>query len=395
MLTGVTRRSSGSYTLQSSVERIPFVMNLKVAKTFALGIIVLAGTACAAASAEDMKITRQIILSPTHKVAPYSITRAANGDLIIAGADNVGTYHAWATRVSKSGEPIWEYLDGPADAWTDYSQNSQQFYSAAELRNGNTLLCGIKRGTENRRLVAFLVRIAADGKLIDERFLQPAHDGMPIGGMTCIAWDNGVMVLSGLAVVPRGTGWLTRLDADGNVLWERFGDQYSYLDVMSADNGGLFMIGGDEVIKIDADGNLLTRHSLPGSRQIFLHSAGPPTRVRIAAILSTLKTVIIDFDLNLKEPPHTTHLHNIDTNRGLYSGDGVATLFGIRYVGYFNQPTAGAARIYKNGDSKGFTLEPRFQSSWFEDAVPTDSSGREFATVRFTETGVLAWISFK
>ena len=77
-------------------------MNQTIAKAFALGIIVLGGAVCAAASAEDMKIARQIILSPTHKVAPYSITRAANGDLIIAGADNVGTYHAWATRVSKS-----------------------------------------------------------------------------------------------------------------------------------------------------------------------------------------------------------------------------------------------------------------------------------------------------
>jgi hypothetical protein len=373
-------------------------MNQKVAKSFALGIIVLGGTVCAAASAEDMKITRQIILSPTHKVAPYSITGAANGDLIVAGADNVGTYHAWATRVSKSGEPIWEYLDGPEDAWTDYSKNSQQFYSAAELRNGNTLLCGIKRGAENRKLVAFLVRVAADGKLIDERILQPAHAGMPIGGIRCLSSKDGVAVMSWLAVLPHGIGWFMRLDADGNVLWEKFGEQYSNLDVMPADNGGLFMIRGNEVIKIDAEGNLLTRHSLPDGSQTFLHPAGPPTQVRISTMFSTLKTVIIDFDLNLKGPLHTTHLDNIGTNRGLNSGDGIATLFGNRFVGYFNQPTAGVARVYKNGGYKVFVLDPRFQSGWFYDAVPTDSSGHEFATVRDLNDsgqGALAWISFK
>jgi hypothetical protein len=372
-------------------------MNKRVAEAMSLAIVLFSVTS-AAASAEDMKITRQITLSPAHKVAPYSITQASNGDLIIAGADSLGTYHAWATRVSKTGELIWEYLDGAPDAWTDYSKNSQQFYSAAELRNGITLLCGIKRAINSTALVAFLVRIGADGKLIDQRILQPAHDGMPIGGIRCLPSQDGVAVLSWLAVLPRGIGWFMRLDADGNVLWEKFGDQFGYVDAMPGENGGLFLIGGREVRKIDAEGNVLARHALPGDSQTFLQSAGPPTRVRIAALPSALKTVIIDFDLNLKGPLHTTHIGDIGTNRGLYTGNGVATLFGSRHVGYFNQPTAGAARVYKNGDSKGFTLEPRFQSGWFYDAVPTDLSGREFATVRFVVnsggTGALAWISF-
>jgi hypothetical protein len=374
-------------------------MDRKVAQVLSLAIV-LWSVASATASAEDMKITRQIILSPAHKVAPYSITRASNGDLIIAGADSLGNYHAWATRVSTSGEPIWEYLDGTADSWTDYSKNSQQFYSATELKNGGTLLCGIKRAAESTKLVAFLVRIGVDGKLIDRRVLQPAHDGMPIGGIKCIAGNNGVMVLSGLAVVPRGTGWLTRLDADGNIVWAKFGDQYGYQDAMPADNGGgLYIIRGNEVVKIDAEGNLLAQHDLPGSEQTFLHPAGLPTKVQIAAILPTQKSVIIDIDLNLKGPLHTTHVGSFATRRGLYSANGVATLFGSGYVGLFNQVTAGAASIYKRGNSNRFILEPRFQSSWFYDAVPTDSSGREFATVRFIVnaggTGALAWISFK
>lgn len=374
-------------------------MNYPVAKTLLFSIVVLGSFASVTASAEDMKITRQIILSPTHKVAPYSITRTSNGDLIIAGADSLGNYHAWATRVSSSGEPIWEYLDGTADSWTDYSKNSQQFYSAAELKNGGILLCGIKRAVDSTKLVAFLVRIGVNGKLIDRRILQPAHDGMPIGGIKCMAVDNGVMVLSGLAVVPRGTGWLTRLDPDGNVVWEKFGDQYGYQDAMPADNGGLYIIRGNEVVKIDAEGNLLAKHDLPGSEQTFLHPPGLPTKVQIAAILSTQKSVIIDIDLNLKGPLHTTHIGSFSTRRGLYSANGVATLFGSGYVGLFNQVTAGAASIYKSGGSNRFILEPRFQSSWFYDAVPTDSSGREFATVRFIVnaggTGALAWISFK
>jgi hypothetical protein len=188
---------------------------------------------------------------------------------------------------------------------------------------------------------------------------------------------------------------MLKFDAAGNFLWDKFGDQYFYPDVMLAENGGLFMIGGNEVIKIDGEGNLLSRHGLPGSEQKFVHFIGPLKKVRIGTLLSTLETEIIDFDLNLQGPLHTTHVNNIAINRGLDSGNGIATLFGSRYS---NGATAGAARVYPNGDSKMFTVEPRFQSGWFYDAIPVDTLSGEFATVRnLNDTGVgaLAWISFR
>jgi hypothetical protein len=369
-------------------------MNPKIAKTFALGIIVLGGTASAAASAEDMKITRQITLSPTHTVAPYLVIQASNGDLIVAGAAGLGNNRAWAMRVSKSGEPIWEYVDGPAGGWTDYSDNNQRFYGVVDLVNGNTLLCGIKK-LENK-ISAFLVRLAPDGRLIDERILQPGSEGFPTGGIRCLRTSDGVAMLSWLAVLPVGTGWLLKPDTAGNVLWEKFGDQFNRLDAMPADNGGLFLIGAQDAIKIDREGNQLSRVRLPpGSDQKFIHPIGEPAKVRIGTTLSTAESAIVDFDLNLHGPLHTTHLGNIGINRGLESGNGVATLFGSRH---FNGPTAGAARVSPNADSQVFTVEPRFQSGWFYDAIPTDSSGREFATVRSLNAGgvgALAWIEFK
>jgi hypothetical protein len=367
-------------------------MNHRIVKATLLGSVALWCSSSWSSPREGMTINRQVILSPAHKVAPYTITRASNGDFIVAGADNVGDYRAWAMRVTKSGEPIWEYLDGPADGWTDYSQNNQRFYSAVDLSDGNTLLCGIKR--VEKKIAAFLVRLGPDGKLIDERILRPAHDGFAAGGITCVALDDGVAVLAGLASVPRGTGWLSMLDASGNVLWEKFGDQFGNLDAMPTQAGGLFIIGSNEVLKIDGQGNVLARHSLPGSDQHIVHSVGHPTRVRIAAMLSTLKTVILDFDLDLQGLLHTTHVENIGLRRCFESGEGSVTLFGSRY---FNQPTAGVARVYKDGDYKGFTLEPHFQSGWFYDAVPVDPSTREFATVRDDDTGrgLITWISFK
>ena len=369
-------------------------MKHTVAKALSLGIIVLWSTASPSAPREDMKIVRQVILSPAHKVAPYLIVQASNGDLIVAGAAGLGNNRALAMRVSKSGESIWEYVDGPAGGWTDYSDNHQRFYSAVDLANGNTLLCGIKK--IEGRISAFLVRLAPDGKLIDERILQPGSEGFPSGEILCLKTKDGVAMLSWLAVLPSGMGWLLKLDTAGNVLWEKFGERFNRLDAMAADNGGLFLIGAQDVIKIDREGNELLRLRLPpGADHKFIHPVGEPAKVRIGITLSTLKSEIVDFDLNLHGPLHTTHLDNIGIHRGLDSTDGLATLFGSRY---FNGPTAGAARVYLNGDSKMFTVEPRYQSGWFYDAVPTDAASLEFATVRTLNTdgtGALAWITFK
>jgi hypothetical protein len=45
-------------------------MKHTVAKALSVGIIVLWSTSSSSTPREDMKIVRQIILSPTHKVAP-------------------------------------------------------------------------------------------------------------------------------------------------------------------------------------------------------------------------------------------------------------------------------------------------------------------------------------
>jgi len=101
--------------------------------------------ASSAFPSEGMKIDGQVALSPAHIVAPYTIRHASNGEFIIAGADDIANHRAWATRVDKTGKPIWEFLDESPDGWNDYSKNDQSFYDAMELSNGNSLLCGVKR----------------------------------------------------------------------------------------------------------------------------------------------------------------------------------------------------------------------------------------------------------
>lgn len=126
-------------------------------------------------------------------------------------------------------------------------------------------------------------------------------------------------------------GWLMKLDTAGNVLWEKFGERFNRLDAMAADNGGLFLIGAQDVIKIDREGNEQLRLRLPpGADHKFIHPVGEPAKVRIDITLSTLKSEIVDFDLNLHAPLHTTHLDNVLPGLiGSTFSEHVVTLFGI------------------------------------------------------------------
>jgi hypothetical protein len=60
--------------------------------------------------------------------------------------------------------------------------------------------------------------------------------------------------------------------------------------------------------------------------------------------------------------------------------------------------TGAVTRVYKDGTSEGFLIEPPYQSGWYEDAVLTGNKN-QFAAVRLVRPGqgqaVLDWVSFK
>src|SRR5262249_48871599 len=127
---------------------------------------------CGSSAAPHMSINREVTLAPNHKAAPYLITRASNGDFIVAGSTGIGDFRAWATRVDSDGKKLWEYVDGPPGGWEDLTGRGQRFYGAVDLPNQETLLCGIKPDTD-LSLIGFLVRVRRDGSLIDYRRLTP------------------------------------------------------------------------------------------------------------------------------------------------------------------------------------------------------------------------------
>jgi hypothetical protein len=158
-------------------------------------------TLSACSPPETMRVVRQIdevspnpnALSPQHKVHVNAIARVSNGDFIVTGGNTSLKIQPWAARFSSDGHLRWEFLDGSPEGWNYTSPTMNQFsynnefFDAVELADGATLLCGNK--LISRKPTAFLDRLDATGKRIDERLLTPPEDGVP-GGSRCLPWGG-------------------------------------------------------------------------------------------------------------------------------------------------------------------------------------------------------------
>jgi hypothetical protein len=339
-----------------------------------------------------LTIKKEVILSPGHPVMPYLITRTSNGDYVVAGSSNFDDSHAWAVRLDASGKVVWEYLDGPPNAWNDYSVKSQRMFGTIELPEQGILLCGVKR-IDNHQ-TAFLVRLRSDGTLIDERPLRPANNAGHPSALRCIRWGDGIAVIGGLSGEPKGTGWLTKLDANGDFVWESFADYIGYSDAMEATGGGLFLIGSPQrvtsIVKLDATGQLVALHALEGEEWLLAHPRVPQSNARVAIMLPTSETAIVAFDEGLRHSTRIGQLRDAGIKKVLELPDGSVVIFGSQSHG---GATASIAVWHRDGGAESFLVEPAHRSAWFYDAVPADGKN-EFATVRVVgKAATLAWIS--
>jgi hypothetical protein len=347
-------------------------------------------------AARRMMISREVTLAPGHHALPYLITRTSNGDFVVAGSTGIGDFRAWATRVDRDGKRLWEYVDGGPGAWEDLNGRGQRFYGAVDLPNQETLLCGIKSDADNS-LIGFLVRVRRDGSIIDQRRLTPGRRG-DVVGLVCTRWADGIAVVGAITGRPAGIGWLVKLDAQGNIAWEKFDKYYGYGGAIQAPAGNLILIGGsgadDSIVKIDPDGEVLARHLRPDGESLLVNPPTPRPGVRMGVmLLDSLETEVVDFDDSLRGPSHAKKLENAGIKKCLELDDGTVVLFGGQF--HNSATTASIAVLQPDGTSSAYPIEPANHSPWIIDAVPSGADG-EFATVRQVDgAAILAWISIR
>jgi hypothetical protein len=339
------------------------------------------------ASREIMKVERQVSISPDHAVLPQEMTLTREGGYVITGSNDARTA-AWASKVSASGQLIWEYLDGGAAGWTAHEPGSGRFAGAVELADRSVLLCGeiqvhTNQGTANK--VGLLVRLAADGSLLDRRLVSPHGDQRYFSFFTrCMPWGDGAIVFGEAIHGSPGSGWLIRLNNLGQAVWETVDEQLAAnVDALELQRGGLLVsirAPHPMLLKLDQDGKVVARKSMPGQTSFARPTYGNSSidAIVLSPTSGAITLMTLDQGLNVlrRSEPHRFFL-----TRAYAIADQSLILFGAATAS--TGGAAAAARLYPGGAFFVYTFGRPNESAVVIDASPvTGARNLQFVTLR-------------
>ncbi len=163
------------------------------------------------------------------------IYQAANGDFLVCGQSN---YRSWVMRIDPEGRQIWEYMPN----------EGARLFSLVEADNGDVLAAGTPFG-------AF--RLTSDGELIWRRVYLDGRSGR---ACAIIELKEGDFLLSGTTGAG-GVGYVTRIDGNGDQIWERRYNDGGMFWGMRQTEGGIVLCGQTDsrgwVKKIDLEGETI------------------------------------------------------------------------------------------------------------------------------------------
>lgn len=371
----------------SYVERWLRATGSLMLRVIACCVLALGGLSNARSSEEVLKIDRQVSVT-SHRVTPRLIVRTHGGGYIVAGSNESDTA-AWATLVTSSGRPVWEYLDGGSNGWINIPKSMGHFVGAAVIGDNSILLCGATR--EGAANVSLLVRLAPDGSLLDRRPMSPHEDkGYFSFFNSCVPWGSGAIVFgtairrSDSTVGADAAGWLVKLSDRGGIEWEKFEDELTGTnDAFELADGGLLLsvrAPRAELVKLDREGRVLARKAMPGE-PMLVRPLYQSSWIRAIAASPGAKTFsFYTLDSDLREIAHSES-PRFYLSRAYELPDRSLVMFGGR-------PTSGeprAAVIRRLADNSIFAelIGPARESDVIADAAPVpDSSQPEFVMVR-------------
>jgi Tol biopolymer transport system component len=192
---------------------------------------------------------------------PYGMLPLSNGDLLIYGFTEPGTgddRDQYALRVGPDGEVIWEY--------TVASSSEELVIDALETADGDLVLAVIVEEDGG------LVRLDADGNVLWTQRYELA--GWQYASQIAQT-DDGGFLLAGFSMSSgsrrQADTWLARCTPTGELEWETtFGDAVhdDYATSLLRLKDGTYLIGGIGngmlLSRVDQDGNVLWQRSLVG-----------------------------------------------------------------------------------------------------------------------------------
>lgn len=216
----------------------------------------------------DGKVTWELAIGGPGLEDATSIVGAPDGGCLVAGMTTsfgAGGLDAWLVRLGPDGEVIWQRTFGGAEdeIFASVARSPSGFYVGGTQRFGAV------------NADAWLLELDANGDVVWQETLAGESDDYVTSvaatpdGLVIVASSNSLLGGAG-GGVPFFRPWLVKLDAGGNVLWQRTynvsGGDY-WIDVEPLPDGGFAVTGevlaaaffrGDVwLVRLDKDGNVV------------------------------------------------------------------------------------------------------------------------------------------
>jgi hypothetical protein len=214
-------------------DRIVILTELSTESDSKIGLLFLNG-------AGEVKSNPDISL-PAVNLIPRSIVSVAGGAQLLIAAE----------AISKRNENdrytvlIWTDKDGKKIMQKEYLpgiKSRPEF--VGRLPNGELVVTG-RVATENNQMAAWVMRLSSRGDIIEQR---PYPRGAESVARRAFALTGGDLIVVGDAM-PAGqgakAGWIMRLKADGEPMWQKYltgGYAYSGIDAIQQDDGRITLL---------------------------------------------------------------------------------------------------------------------------------------------------------
>jgi hypothetical protein len=348
--------------------------------------------------------------------AAHAIVKTPDGGFVITGSILIDTSEnkVWATRVTSSGEVVWNY-GMPTEADKDFKGVKGTLFGALMLSDNSTLLCGSKTADKKGGpTTGYLVHVDAAGKVLDQLSLYPNDDmRFELSEVRrCVAWGDGFALIGDTTDGTHpAVGWLIKLNSRGLKEWEKVSPDVGGLDALETVEHDLVTLNPGPrqftttLRRFDSLGQLIATRDFEGSPNSLMRSMEPtPNAYCVTAAFPSGKQTMWTLDRALHDLSPGRPIEKVGSDwsngRAFVYPDQSLAIFGYADAGggeniasiSFVRPNSQLEAEYKFRRGEG--------SIWINDAIAL-SSGTEFAIVRWwavsqEKRGIkLNWISVK
>jgi uncharacterized delta-60 repeat protein len=223
----------------------------------------------AIAQPDSPKVPRTAVFDKTFCIRQInhaaSVIALSDGGFAAAGHTNAkgaGSRDAWVIRLDAAGGVLWEKTYG--------GKLADEASSIAAMPDGGFILAGSIQSWDFTKGDAWLIRLDARGEVLWEKTY-----GNKLAAFTSVAAlaDGGFITAGKLheksASTWKGTAWVLRLDASGNILWEQSfrGQETASASAAVELSDGNFAVAANvstrnsddvQIIRLGAGGNILS-----------------------------------------------------------------------------------------------------------------------------------------